>query len=54
VIFSRGVERIGCNDNGIGDVKGSNPHYIKSVTRSAKVCGGYVMSMLLSPGGKDL
>ena len=53
MIFSR-VETIGCKDNGIGDDKGTNPRYIRSVTRSAIECGGYVMGMLLSPGGKDL
>ena len=41
--FSRGVQRIGCNDNGIEVDKGSNPRYIKSVTRSENVRG--VMGM---------
>jgi hypothetical protein len=47
------VEGIGCNDNGMGE-KGSNPGYIKGRTHSMIVCGGDVMSVLHSPGRKDL
>jgi len=41
----------GCNDNGFGEDKGSNPRYIKSIARSVSEC---VMSMLDSPGKRPL
>jgi hypothetical protein len=46
------VEKIGGNDSGMEEDKGSNPRYIKA--RSMNMCGEDEKSMLRSPEGKDL